>query len=375
MSVVTRQTRRRWASVAAGVGLLVAVPALTGAAANLTGRASPPPPEVLVRRALASADVPHSGVAQSRGILGLPDLPRLGDVAALLGGTTTTREWWSSPGSWRVDVLTSTGEQDSYGIGTDLISWDYESSALQLTRGTPSARLPRADDLLPPQATRRLLAALGPTDRVSALPGRRVAGIQAAGLQVVPGDARSLLRRAEIWLDPGNGLPVELDLIGRDSSTVLTSRYLQVSLRRPPPRVLVPPDPPGASHQFLIAPDIVAAVNRYLPLQLPAALAGLPSASSRVAGTAAYGQGLVRFVVLPLPRRLAGEALEAALRGGAATLHIQGGSAALITSSLLDAVVATDDGSGIGYLVAGPVTPALLEQAAAQLLANPPPGL
>src|SRR4051812_25170187 len=120
MSVVTGQARRRWALVAVALVALAWLPTAASALADTVTRARAgsaasgagvaEPPAQTVRRALASGQVPHSGLAQSRGNLGLPDLPRLGDVASTLGGVTLTRVWWVDPQAWRVDVLAGTGE-------------------------------------------------------------------------------------------------------------------------------------------------------------------------------------------------------------------------------------------------------------------------
>jgi hypothetical protein len=140
--------------VAVGIAVLLSLPAGLPAAAALIqglGRAqSVPSPQVLMRRALDSARVPHSGLAESTGTLGLPDLPQLSDVASVLGGSTRTRVWWADPSSWRVDVLTPTGEQGNYQAGVRKVMWDYEQSRLTEVIGASRIRLPRADDLLPP---------------------------------------------------------------------------------------------------------------------------------------------------------------------------------------------------------------------------------
>src|SRR4051794_32292883 len=169
------------------------MPSLVGRVAAAVSRpnAATPTPRDLLQRALRSAAVPHQGLVESRGSLGLPDVRRFGDVAALLGSTTRARVWWSSPGSWRVAQLLTSGERDLYGTdpGT-LVSWDYERNVRRTTVGADSidrVRLPRVDDLLPPQAARRLLGVLAPTDRVTAGPSRRIAGHDGAGLHVVPG--------------------------------------------------------------------------------------------------------------------------------------------------------------------------------------------
>jgi len=77
MSVVTRATRLRWAAVAAGVGLLVCVPAAARIAAAGSGAGDGVPPRERIARALGSARVAYTGLAESRGSLGLPDVPDL----------------------------------------------------------------------------------------------------------------------------------------------------------------------------------------------------------------------------------------------------------------------------------------------------------
>src|SRR4051794_39711222 len=97
MGVVRRDTVRRWAAVSAGTAAVVAAPALwlgRPAADPQVGTAA------VLRAARASASVPFTGFAETRGSLGLPDPPRLGSVAALLGSTTRERVWWGGGGGW-----------------------------------------------------------------------------------------------------------------------------------------------------------------------------------------------------------------------------------------------------------------------------------
>ena len=110
-------------------------------------------PRELVAAARASAAISHEGYAETTGTLGLPDLPRLGEVAALLGGTTHARVWWRSPAAWRVDRVTATGESGIYAWRGALHTWDYESRRARTIIASSSVRLPRVDDLLPPQAS------------------------------------------------------------------------------------------------------------------------------------------------------------------------------------------------------------------------------
>src|SRR4051794_4054280 len=182
MGVVRRDTVRRWAAVSAGTAAVVAAPVLW------LGRPAPDPQvgtAAVLRAPRASASVPFSGFAETRGNLGLPDLPRLGSVAALLGSTTRERVWWGGAGDWRVDTVNATGETGTYSVGGILHTWDYERRASrQVVIPTP-VRLPRADDLLPPPAPRRPLAGVGTDLDVRPLPPRPGAG-PATGCGRVP---------------------------------------------------------------------------------------------------------------------------------------------------------------------------------------------
>ena len=377
MSVVGRGTRWRWAAVALGtvavIGLPSAVPYAAGLTDRLAGSAERAGPAELVAMALASADVAHEGVAQTRGSLGLPDLPRLSGVPDLLGSTTKTRVWWSSPRSWRVDVVTPNGETGTYGVGTDTVEWDFEQRDLIAVVGADGARLPRADDLLPPQAVRRILTGLGPDDQLTSIDDRWVAGRTAAGVRVVPGDERSTVARLDLWVDVDTGLPVELHIVGQDGRDALESRFLQLELGPPDPAVLRPPDPSGVHRDWISAPDVAASADSNSPWLLPSVLAGLEASTSILGGTAMYGQGLVRFAVLPLPHSLSHDVLDGAEAAGGVVLDPPEGDAVLIASRVLNAVVVHGGDREHAYVIAGFVTAKTLEIAAFELLADPPP--
>lgn len=378
MSVVGASTRRRWSVVVVGVALLVGWQAVAPTAARMVDEVDRPAgtvsPSGLVERALKSDEIPHEAVARVRGSLGPPDLPRLGGVAGLLGSTTRARVWWSSAKSWRVDRLWAGGEVGTYRVGPGIVVWDYGNSRLTMMRDRVLARLPRLDDLLPPMASRRLLAGVGGSDRVSALGSRRIAGRTADGVRIVPGDARSMLGRVDIWIDPGTGLPLELRMVDRDGLDVLVSQYLEVTLGTPAEAVLIPPDPPGARLEWTSTPDLAAEVADRAQWDLPDVLAGLSRQSETpLGGTAVYGDGLVRFAVLPLPRGLADDMLDEAQNAGARSVDGMAGEVAMVTTSVLNAAVARGWDREHAYVLTGPVVPELLEAAAAHLLADPPP--
>ncbi len=373
MSVVSGVRRRRWAVVSAGAAMLVAalmlLPTLrTGGG----GDAARPAPRALLASALASGSVSFDALASSRGTLGLPDLPRFGSVAALLGGTTRARVWWAAPTAWRVDVLGVTGEQGTYGTGDGVVTWDYERNEVVQVVGEPGARLPRADDLLAPQATRRFLAGVGAGDQVMGLPDTAVGGREAYGLRVLPADPRSTIGRADVWVDRASTLPLRLRLTARSGEVALDTRLSDVHLGAPSATVVTAPQPAGARVDVEVAPDLVAAIDQNPRFALPASLAALPVTRSLLQGTATYGTGLVRFSVLPLPRRTARDVLANARSAGAAAVEVSGGEAVTISSSLLNAVVARGSDRQHSYLLAGLVGPDVLTAAARQLLADPP---
>ncbi len=375
MSVVARQTRRRWTVVAAGAALLLAVPTLLPYAAQLTDRklADRASATSLLERALGTP-VPHTGLAETRGALGLPDLPRLAGVADVLGSTTRTRVWWSSATDWRVDTLSATGEQGAYVDGAHVVVWDYERGELTQVAHTEGARLPRIDDLLPPQAARLALQGVGSGDETRLLGTRRVAGRSASGLSVEPGDPRTTVRRIEVWVDDASGLPLELRLDGLDGSAALISRFLDLEVGEPATTVLTPPAPgPGVEYES-DGPDLASLADTESPWVLPQQLQGLPSSRSADGGVVAYGTGVARFVVVPLPDRLAQRVLSAARTAGAVELDLVGGQGALVGTPLVNAVAVRDYDARHAYLIAGPVTPALLTEAADELLADAPPG-
>jgi hypothetical protein len=95
MSVVRRDTRRRWAIVVAAVAVLVAIPlVLRAVPAGATSIA----PDTLAARIAASARQPYQGYAVSTGSAGLPSLPQLDDVIGLFDGNTSLRIWYADPG-------------------------------------------------------------------------------------------------------------------------------------------------------------------------------------------------------------------------------------------------------------------------------------
>jgi hypothetical protein len=364
--VVSGQAARRWAFFGAGTAILCLLPALVAA---LPVPASALSAAQLRARILKSADVPYQGYAESDVNLDLPALPDLGNVIALLDGTTDQYAWYRSAGQWRADVLTTAGEDDTYVTSRGTFTWNYASDLMTQIQGTQPVRLPRAADLLPPALAARLLSFAGRADRISRLPSQRVAGIDAAGLRLVPASQATTIGAVDIWADPVSGLPVQVSLYGRRAGApLLVSRFLDISLSRPSVADVTPEPAPGVGFTVTGLADVSGVLNGFGP-PLPGRLAGFGQVASPAAvpDVAVYGDGFARFVVLPLPERTGAEAMTTASAAGA-SIQIQGGTAVLVTTPLLTVLLASPPGGPV-YLLTGAVTARLLQTAATQLLA------
>lgn len=375
MSVVRRDAQRRWVVVGAGITLLVGLPTLAGALPVADVDSTP---TELRDRVLASSAQPYQGLAESRGLLGLPDIPRVDTVTALLGGTTRIRAWYSTPVEWRVDVLSATGEEGLYRDRRGTWAWSFERNTVVRVGAEPPARLPRAADLLPPELARRLLRTAGPDDTLTPLEPRRVAGRATAGFRLTPAEAGTTVGHLDVWADQATGLPLAVELTGRGATRpALTSAFLAIDMSRPGPAVTTPKLPTDARFISTSVPDVVAALDRFSPVFLPARLAGLPWRDSPTAarpvrpsrvGVSAYGAGFTSFVVLALPPDLANQAILAADDAGSPEVDVPGADALLVTTPLVNGLIMRVDGQLGAYLLAGTVTEDVLARAAAGIV-------
>ena len=362
-TVVTAQGLRRWALVLGLALLLAAVPV----AINVW----PAHAKALDRSALSTSQ-PYFGYVQSAGLLGLPALPNLTQVTAPLSGTTEMRTWYASPRSWRVDVLGEGTERDLYQTADAQFSWDFGDNQLIRVEGDQPVRLPRPADLVPPELVRRLLSA-AEGDRITALAAKRVAGVDATGLRLTPAGPDTTVAHVDIWADPRHGLPLQVEITAKGGTRpVFTTRFLEIHFGAPDAAVLTPPAPrAGIGYTVTEAPDILSAINRRRPVSLPPALAGYArrDAVQGLSAAGVYGTGLSSFVVAALPGRFGAGAFQQISTYGQEVPVPAGSQAALIATGLLNLLVVRD--SGRTYLVAGPVSPALLQRVATALAEAP----
>ena len=365
MALLRRQGIRRWAVVAAATALLCALPA---AIAALPVPASAMSSAQLRARIAASAGVPYQGYAQSYVDLGLPSLPDLSNVISLLDGSTNQYVWYRSPGRWRADQLTAAGENDIYQTSQGTYLWNYTNNQLTRIVGSQPVRLPQAPDLLPPQLARRLVGFASKATRFSRLPTKRVAGVDAAGLRLVPVDSASTISAVEMWADPRTGLPVEVEVFGQgEVAPVLVSRFLDVRQTRPAATTLRPQPGPGIERNTTSLPDASGVLNRFGP-PLPGQLGWIQrvASPSGLSDVAAYGAGFSRFAVVPLPPRVGNAALSAA-SGVGTTITLADGTAVVVQTPLIAMLLARAP-TGQVYLLTGAVTAGRLEYAANRLL-------
>ena len=368
-TVVAGTAARRWGLVALLAVLVLAAPAV--AAAWPVAPATTPDPAVLRDRIAASADRPWSGYAESSAGLGLPRVAALSDVTTLLGGTTRMRAWYAAPDRQRVDQIDATGERDRYTTPTGQAVWDYGATLLTLVRRDPTVRLPRPDDLLPPQLARRLLSGTAAADPVSALPPRRVAGVDAPGVRVTVSDPRTTVGALDLWADPDTGLPVAVDVLTRGAtSPILSTRFFTLDQGPPDPAALTPKRGPGAGLSRSPTSDLFGVLGRGSPRLLPDTLDGIdrerPERGFGALGR--YGTSLSQLVVVPLPADLAAQLLQGINRDGSGgqTLAVDGGrQAGALVSPLLSIGVVR--GTDRGVAVAGLVPPDVLTRAITEI--------
>jgi hypothetical protein len=166
------------------------------------------------------------------------------------------------------------------------------------------------------------------------------------------------------------------------SNAALSSRFLDIRLGHPDDGVLTPRIPLRAPNEPVTVPDIAAATDVFAPFELPARLGSFERSRDLLSlgGTATYGVGLARFIVMPLTPELGRSALAAATDGGGVPLTISGGSAVRIGTPLVNVVIVHGeresgpslDQRGRSYLIAGLVGDDTLTAAVTALFDDPP---
>ena len=287
-------------------------------------------------------------------------------ITDLLGGTTQLRVWWRATDDWRVDRLSTTGENDLHRDGIGLWSWDYESrqATLTLAADTAPARLPVAADL-PLHGPGAPTAQRGrPRRRVTSIPSRRIAGRDAAGIRLIPDEPESTIERVNVWVDPASGAAMRVEVYG-EGTTVLSTQFLDFSPTTPAAADTTFDVPPGVHVRTQQDPDLVAQVNRLGRARPPATLAGFNRNADveSFGSVGVYGHGVTEFAAIPLFNRTAASLRAQLNKAPGVTTSDVGQS---ITVGPLTLVLGGESGR-VSWLLTGTVDQATLARAAREL--------
>jgi len=349
-----------------GVAVLLALPPALGA---WPARQSPVSAAALLAAVQRSDAAGYSGYAEAFGGLRLPLADQFSSLTDLFGGHTRLRVWWRGRHDWRVDAVDATGETDVYQAGANTWTWEYERSQATFSGESP-IRLPQPADLDPAQLGRRLLAEAVPAE-VTRLPARRVAGIDAPGLRLAPSDPRTTITRVDVWVDPGTGLVLRLEVYGADQRRpALQSRFLDFTARTPDPHVTSFRQPPDTAVFASELRDVAATIDRFVSFPPPKKLAGYPlrQRAGEAGGVGTYGRGVVVLIAVPLQGQISFPLREAL--GNAPGARVTAAST-LVAVGPLSLLLTGAVAGGPSWLLAGTVTTGTLQRAGADLTVHP----
>ena len=350
----------RWGVVVGAAALLAALPPLIAripAAENGMGAAE------LLRRITASEAVAYEGVAESDARFRFPDFRRAQRLIELFGEKTVMRVWRLDDIRWRVDEINPISERGTYSDESGLWVWNSGSRHATRIEGHADVRFARAADLVPSELGRRLAAAATPRE-ATRLPGRRIAGVHAAGLRLTPESPTTTVERVDLWADPRTGVPMAVEITPRGGDVMISSQFLDIDFKKPARNILSFELPDDATHNHAEVEDFASAVDRYSPFLLPDRLTSLPRRTSIARAAATYGSGFDLVAALVLRQRFApfqSDELES-------VPEVDGefGTGRLLETSLLNGLYV--ERNGVAYMVAGTVAPDVLEDVAEDLV-------
>src|SRR5215218_9296332 len=196
------------------------------------------------------------------------------------------------------------------------------------------------------------------------LGARRVAGVHALGLRIVPRSADTTVARVDLWADPASGLPVRVELTAKGGSRpILTTAFLDLRLGAPDPAHVRFALPDDADVESDPAPDLARAIDRFSPFVLPDPLDGRPRRTTVGSAASTYGRGFDLVAVLAFPANLSPRTRafldKVPVRKG------PWGEASVLVTPLLNGMVF--EHNGVAYALAGTVTQPVLDRVAATL--------
>lgn len=209
--------------VAGVVGLVVlAAPAGAGAAPSLPATT----PQALVQSVLTSSVPSMSGTVAITNNLGLPSVPGIPELA---NGNSQLRVWSDGTGRTRVSMPTATSEQTFVDDGTTLYSWDSSHRTVTESPASKEGAHHKANSAPlgtgttptdPASLAKQLVSALQTSSNITVDGTDTVAGQPAYDLVLTPkANQRTLLREVKIAIDANKHIPLQLTVLGDNSST------------------------------------------------------------------------------------------------------------------------------------------------------------
>jgi outer membrane lipoprotein-sorting protein len=389
-----RISTRRLLALAAGVAALAA--GTTAIAIAATGGGPTPPPEPLANAVHDALSAPSSQGVSARvhftdHLIGESVLE---GSDPLLGGASG-RLWASPDGRLRLELQAdvSKGSAGDFQVLVDEGSFTvYDPGTETVYRGSLPQRLDSAGEAGQdePPSLARVQAGIEEAMEHATLSGAiptDVAGRAAYALRVSPKEDGGLVGGAELAWDAANGTPLRAAIYARgESSPVLELEATEISFGpvsdstfevTPPPGAKVVELDPTASNSGEggdTAPVTgLEAVQRQtsFPLSAPPSLAGmernqvrLVSSGSDAGALVTYGKGLGGLAVIELPAKQAASG-EGGESGGPQlpSVRIDGATKGEELETPLGTVIRFRR-EGVGYTVAGSVTPAVAREAA-----------
>lgn len=385
----TFSRRTRWAVPVGAVAIAGAVTAgvLISAAASASPELPAKTPAQLLAALAARTGPPPAltGTVVETAALGIPQLPELSNQnspVSLLAGSHTVKVWYQDPTHLRLSAPVQMDETDVIRNGRQVWLWQSnKDSVTKLTLPAKQAKSAQATPtqvpLTPQQAASQVLKAVGPSTRVSVQRTVTVAGQPAYQLVLSPKSSGSLVGRVNIAVDASNNVPLRVQVFARGaSSPAFQVGYTAISFVRPAAANFSFTPPAGAKVHTVTAPSPAERQQQHSAdksqvqvigkdwLSVAVFPASVLSEATQGSMSGAAGQVAQSAVPGGQPSSSSGEtgAIVRTLLGAATPVHGAWGSGQLLHTSLVSMLITND-----GHVLIGAVTPAVLENAAAQV--------
>jgi len=390
MAAVPKFSRRsRWVVPA---GIVAAVAAVGIASAITVAQAAPalPPrtPAQLLAAVAGPGNVPPlTGTVVETASLGIPQLPGSANpnsITSLLAGSHTLKVWYDGPRRVRLAAPDTMSETDFIRNGTTAWLWQSNSDSvtkilLPRHRSEPEPVMPRPP-LTPQQAAKQVLAAVGPSTRVTTEANVTVAGQAAYQLVLAPRSSGSQIGKITMALDAQHlTVPLRVQVFAKGAATpAFQVGYTSISFVTPAASNF-DFTPPAGARVHTVGSDLPSGWTGYAPA---------PHQQGRYSGVRVIGKDWTSVAVLPQAAlsevagrgnaaglagqaarsasggggEVSGSAVLGALLGAAHPVHGAWGSGRLLHTSLVSMLITSN-----GHVLIGAVTPSVLYAAAAQV--------